>query len=372
MVFNPSKILKIENEEKYPVENKEKTKKEKIIDVGEYIFKLEDKWKLVSHLHKSIRHGNVEAAKKAAKWIYSLDKNYARYRLAVICFEDIAGGDPELINDIMSQGWKNEDIEKNGGVEWFSNVAGSLASTVKNRFANDLCQCGLFLDEYLEKFNLNKLEDQEIEQAFRIAWDENENYFLRAIAVWRIVGTKKVPNSRLGKFDGNFDLWLESQKEHNISQTIIDCMNYGMQTQNEGSHLFLGFSEIEKNKNSTLTKCNFLDFGDIGPYCSSSIDKHTSEGKKAIFDYIKNNEFLYSYGLDKDQLLNIIGKIQFRLEGGVLNKKLNFGIEKTIEELYWKKFAKINLLTPQMYLNIRNTNKDWHKYRIKNVNYIKK
>lgn len=361
-------LIKKEEMEKQPIKRKSvKTKKDKEIISDGFLFQLSDKWKLVSHLHKSIRHGEIERAKEAAKWIYLLDKNYARYRLAVIAFEDVAGANITLINEIMRQGWKNDEIEKNGGVDWFSEQAGKMAASVKNRFANDLCQCGVFINDYLDEYNLISLTDQPMEDAEAIAWDESVNYFYRAIAAWRITGTKLFPNDKLGKFEGDWDYWKILNIEHGVSWETIECMDFGQKTQNEGSPIFLGFAEKERERSSTFIENDFVKFPLIGPYSSSSIDKHTSEGKKAlrlIVDNIKQN-----YSVGEESLFYLLGKIQFREEGGVLNPQLKFGIEKEVEKLIWQKYMKENHLNKEIYLDLLNTKKDWHEAREKFVFY---
>lgn len=117
-----------------------------------------DKWKLVSHLHKSIRHGKSDEAKLAAKWLYMLDQNYARYRVAVISFEDVAGGNLSLVNSSMRDGFKFDDIERKGGVEWFSDYVYKLSDSIKNRFANDLCFVNIFPKTILKNFHYKVLK----------------------------------------------------------------------------------------------------------------------------------------------------------------------------------------------------------------------
>lgn len=329
---------------------------------------IKDKWKLVSHLHKSIRHGDEKSASEAAEAMYVLDKNYARYRLAVIAFEDVAGGSPDLINKIMQQGWSNADMKNNGGADWFKKQAVLMAGAVKNRFANDLCNCAYFISEYLEKFSLVKLSDQTIENAKLIAWNCNENYYIRALAAWRIVGTKAVPNKLIEKFEGSWNDWIESCRENGIDEVIIECMNFGMKTQNEGSHIFLPFTEVEKKKSSMIVENNYINLENVGPYCSSSIDKHTAEGKRAIKQFIENNKELKLYAkkinLSDDNLFILTGKIQFREEGGVLNRSVFFPEMKNIEKIYWKKFAEKAGFDHKIYSLIKNSAAEWQKARI--------
>ena len=127
-------------------------------------FSKEDKWKLVSHLHKSIRHGKADDAAAAAKWIYYVDPAYARYRMAVIAFEDVAGASPEVIIDSMSNGWKKEDIENQGGHVFLQEQARKWASTIKDRTANDWVSCTRWLPEYLEKYNVKRLSPLNLKQ----------------------------------------------------------------------------------------------------------------------------------------------------------------------------------------------------------------
>lgn len=379
MSFGSQYVVNVEEEFKKDLGNKKKAikkkKEDKFIKEDGYIFKIEDKWKIVSYLHKSIRHGKVEDARQAAKWIYKLDRNYGRYRLAVIAFEDVAGGNIDLINNIMEQGWKNEEIEKNGGVSWFVDQAGLMAKSIKNRFANDLCLCGMFIDEYLKKYNIRSLEEQLIDDALIIAWNNEENYYFRAIAAWRVVGTKLFLNPKLGKFEGDWELWLESNKKNDVSDNTLRCMEFGLKTQNEGSPIFLGFTEKELNKGFEIKEKKYIDFDKVGPYSSSAIDKHTAEGKKAISLYLNDNKMIMTEAnklfISYEDLSYIVAKIQFRLEGGVLNLSKTFDAEKFIDKYYWNFLSKKMNLNKEIYTMIRNSYFDWHEARKKTVTYKK-
>lgn len=336
-------------------------------------FSKDDKWKLVSHLHKSIRHGKADDAAAAAKWIYHIDPAYARYRMAVIAFEDIAGGSPEVILESMSGGWKKEDIENQGGHVFLQEQARKWALSVKDRTANDWVSCTRWLNQYLEKYNIEKIEQQSIEDALAIAWSKDSKWWEKGLSAWRIAGTVKFPNSILGKFEGDWDKWISSCKENGVSDITINCMLLGTATQKEGSPIFLPFVDIalKNEKVKIINDAKFIDLGYIGPYCSSSIDKHTSEGKKAIEHYVYSNKKLTTWMIWKNIDLEIakilVGKIQFWLEGGVLDKHLYYQTMKVINEDLRLKIQEETGINGSDFFKLVNDFDEWHKSREKYV-----
>lgn len=337
-------------------------------------FKPDDKWKLVSHLHKSIRHGKAHDAALAAKWIYALDPAYARYRMAVIAFEDVAGGSPEVVIDSMSQGWKKDDIERLGGSTFLVEQAIRWAESIKDRTANDWVSCTRWVSEYLTKYNVNAVDEQSIEDALEVAWDSSLTWWEQGIAAWRVAGTKRFPNHSLGKFDGDWDMWIQSCRDKGVSELMITCMELGTATQKEGSPIFLPFVDIafqteevkQVDKSSSV-----LDLGYVGPYCSASIDKHTSEGKKAIDDYILNNTALSQWlvwkGIDFQIAADLVGRIQFWVEGGVLNKHYVYPTMKNINNDIKKRVQERTGINGSDFFSLVNDTQNWHLSRKKIV-----
>lgn len=337
-------------------------------------FSKDDKWKLVSHLHKSIRHGKADDAAAAAKWLYHVDSSYARYRMAVIAFEDIAGGSPEVILDSMSGGWKKEDIEAQGGHVFMQEQARKWALAIKDRTANDWVVCTRWLKEYLDKYNIKSLEQQTIDDAISIAWCEKSLWWEKGLSAWRVAGTTKFPNSHLGKFEGDWNKWIESSKNNDVSEIIIKCMEIGTATQKEGSPIFLPFVDcaLQKEKSKVIEKENgFIDLGYIGPYSSSSIDKHTSEGKKAIEYYINSNNNLLTWlvwkNIDISAATEMLGKLQFWLEGGVLNKYIHYPTMKKINDDIKSRTQIDTGINGSEFFKLVNNFNDWHEARKKYV-----
>lgn len=347
-------------------------KKEIYLD-GWY-FKPDDKWKLVSHLHKSIRHGKAHDAALAAKWIYALDPAYARYRMAVIAFEDVAGGSPEVVIDSMSQGWKKDDIERLGGSAFIVEQAIKWAEAIKDRTANDWVSCTRWLSNYLDKYEINAVDEQSAEDALRIAWNVDLPWWERGIAAWRVAGTKRFPNPALGKFEGGWDDWVKSCRDKGVSDLMITCMELGTATQKEGSPIFLPFVDIafqHENVKQVDKTASVLDLGYVGPYCSASIDKHTSEGKKAIDDYILNNTSLSQWliwkGIDFQTAADLIGRIQFWIEGGVLNKHYIYPTMKKINNDIKKKVQERTGINGSEFFALVSDTQNWHLSRKKIV-----
>ena len=148
-------------------------------------------------------------------------------------------------------------------------------------------------------------------------------------------------------------------------------MMLGTATQKEGSPIFLAFVDLalQNEKVKTINDAKFIDLGYIGPYCSSSIDKHTSEGKKAIEHYVYSNKKLTTWlvwkNIDLDIAKNLLGKIQFWLEGGILDKHLYYPTMKKINEDLKLKIQEDTKINGSEFFTFVNDFENWHKAREK-------
>lgn len=338
-----------------------------------YKFNKEDKWKLISHLQKSIRKGLKEEAYQAARWSYSVDPTYTIYRMAVIAFEDVAGASPDVVVESMEKGWKRKNIEENlGGIDFIGLTAMQWADTVKDRIANEFCSCFLWYDRFTKTYgDVNKLGINDLSY---ISWNHDIFWAYRGIAAWAIAGSKLYPNKILNDKTNNWDKWIELNVENGVDENVIKCMDFGSKTQNEGSPIFLGFVNKAIKEEKAIIKENkkILMFDNIGPYLSSAIDKHTREGKQAISYFLHRRHDIVDWfikkGLSYDDCFRTIGKIQFMMEGGQLNKFYDYPTKNKIEkDLKLELQESLDINGSELFKLIGNINQ-WHDARVKVLN----
>lgn len=330
----------------------------------------DDKWKAVSHLQKCVRRGWAERAAQAVHWAWAINPAYVRYRMAVMAFEDVAGGSPDLVAASMTHGWKKDDIDAQGGVEWLAGQAHAWAASVKDRVANEWSACPRWLTDYEQRFG--PIAEQSVAHALDLAWSD-EPWWVRGLAAWRVAGTDRFPHERLGKFTGDWDAWIERNAQAGVSDAMLACLKAGAATQNEGSPLFLGLVERARLSEPTQeTVRPVLDLGNVGPWCSASLDKHTSEGKKAI-TWLWNHHpeisgWFQQLGWSPEQGKDAIGRMQFWMEGGQLDRFWDYPTRQTIDRDMKVRFAQTHGINgSELYQRVGANPAIWHEARLATV-----
>lgn len=325
----------------------------------------EDKWKAVSHLQKCIRRGWVSEVEQAVRLCYKIDAAYTRYRLSVIAFEDIAGGNPKLIAQSFQKGWSKKIIEELGGEDWLVEQATQWAMGPKDRLASDLGACVYYKSEFEEKYGL--FESLSIEKALDIAWSDAP-WAHRALALWRAFGTEQYPHPLLPKIKGDVDKVLQKNQELGISEAFNECIRAGS-TQKEFAPVFLplvalGLQKAEPELSVLPLEKNTPIW--IGPWVSIALDKHTREGQKALswaWYHLHWKKEFEALGATQQVALDAIGKMQFWMEGGLLDKTPNYPFKKQVTmESRQNVFATWPFSAKQLYTIAGNVEM-WNKAR---------
>lgn len=84
------------------------------------------KWLLASALHKSIRRGGAEPAKKFAAGLLSTQPSYLCFRLGTIALEEVGPGDWQLVGEVLDKIRARQTAA-------LPDLAGRLAQAVKSR-----------------------------------------------------------------------------------------------------------------------------------------------------------------------------------------------------------------------------------------------
>ena len=300
----------------------------------ESVLTREDKWKAVSHLQKCIRRGWVDLVGPAVDLCHDLDPAYTRYRLSVIAFEDIAGGNPDLIAESFADGWTKKAIEAKGGKDWLRAQALLWAGGPKDRLASDLLACLAWKKDF-ESIH-GPWEGLTVPQALDIAWNERSPWWSRALAFWRASGTTRYPDSRLPeKMDGDEPLLLESM-QGKVADSVALCVKAGL-SQRESAPVFLplvadarrGFESRPPTALSPALNTPVM----VGPWVSIALDRHTREGQKALSWAWFNagwKEAFEPFGATQEEALSAVARMQFWMEGGLLDPSLDYPLKKEV------------------------------------------
>lgn len=293
----------------------------------------EDKWKAVSHLQKCIRRGWVDLIEPAVHLCYELDPAYTRYRLSVIAFEDIAGGNPTAIAESFKDGWTKKVIESKGGLDWLVTQALEWARGPKDRLSSDLLACIYHLSDFEKKHG--EFSSISVDDALTLAWDESNPWWSRALAFWRASGTEHYPHPLLPKVPGDIEKVIALNDVKGISSKLSDCLRAG-KSQRESAPVFLPL--VGWGMKQEPSQLNVLDSSKnkpewIGPWVSIALDKHTREGQQALSWAWFNAGWKKSFEkhqANKELALDAVGRMQFWMEGGLLDKTFDYPLKKQV------------------------------------------
>lgn len=277
----------------------------------------QDKWKLASQLQKSIRHGHVELAGSTALALASLDASYLRYRMCVMSVEDIGAGSPAVVLEDMQGGWGAQAIASRGGSQFLADVAGRWAGLVKDRLPCDLLACRHWLNDF-ESLH-GAWEHLDFNQAVAVVSDRDRPWWERGLAAWSAAGTTRFPVGGLPEKEGQWEAWVEFASGF-AGQSCVDLMRVG-QGQREPHPVFLPLA-MDIQRGAYLAKGDIPALAPNGPWLSAALDKHTSEGKRAMrllaAQISKSHSSLATP--DQDTLVDLVGRVCFWLEGGVCDR----------------------------------------------------
>lgn len=293
----------------------------------------EDKWKIISHVHKSIRHGRPDDAEQGVRWLWDLDPEYLRYRLAVIAQEDVAAGSPELVAQLLDGGWKRYDMQKKGVGQVVEHIR-KWSLAVKDRTPCAFLDCAFYLKEFEDLHGSWAMLSPRA--ARKIAWEESHPWWVRGLAAWRAVGAEVFKSQHLPALEGNWDYYAQEAKEYaQMSDEEFYCFEMGRKTQVEAHPIFFPLAlAARKKQDATVKEVVVPDLGYAGPWVSAALDKHTLEGKKALEVLVKNKDSEYksliktcSPAVAKD----FIGRLWFWMEGGLLDKQWDYEMTRKID-----------------------------------------
>ncbi len=293
----------------------------------------QDKWKIASHLHKAIRHGLADDAEQGVRWLAEIDPAYLRYRLAVIAVEDVAAGSPEVIRQAFEGGWNKASIAARGGDEFLVEQARTWASSTKDRTPCAWLSCVRFRDEFEQQWG--RWELLPVRKATRLAFDVSQPWWARGLAAWRAAGSDNLKGS-LPSLPGNWDHYVGAASELGLPEALLECMKVGGKVQGEAHPIFIPLAGQAQLLEGTQPAVRTIPLaGYAGPWLSAALDKHTSEGKRALARLLQSNrgkvQQLMGSGASQEDVEDLVGRLWFWMEGGLLDRYLKYPTAEAID-----------------------------------------
>ena len=331
------------------------------------MFDKNDKWVLASHLQKAIRRGWGDEAAWAAEQLVQVDRAYLAYRLSVIAVEDVGAGDLEVVGQFVSeeQKWgarRFNTSKSDEDTEQWKQVATTFANAIKDRTPCEWMACVYWLNEFERQegpwAQLNPTE------CIAKAYEQDKPWWWRGLMAWRAAGTDKFPSSILPELPGCWEDW----KAHAPTETLTILEGFG-ERQREAHPVFFPLAVFERF-NDANSKVMSYDCGDIlksGPWLSAALDKHTSEGNKAIGQFLRQvpkpvQDQLKSV-VGYDGMNDVVGRLMFWMEGGKVNRAQHYQLASQISHDIKAKWLSQTGLSGRWLLEHFGKPDQWHEAR---------
>ena len=291
-------------------------------------FEKDKKWLAASCLQKSIRSGLTDLAIEYTDRLYDIERSYLLYRLSIIAVEDIGIANIPLINNFLSTEIKKDNIEKNGGKDYVLQTVAQMCDSIKDRTGADMSHLASFISI------------KNTESYSNIYFDHNKTNPERCLAFWLAHGSEKnIKHSIIS--NGNSDEY--SKIFSTLTEESQNILNHTLKYHRE-PHLFaipLCEEAFKKEQNASYKKYKTGDVVEQELYnidvytdqsgnnwLSTGIDKHTSEGARALKKFINNSReiksFLNKHKVPYTQWAELIGRALFRFEGHQVNKRIYY------------------------------------------------
>jgi hypothetical protein len=315
-----------------PSSQKKRLKEAPLVSFKGEVLIVSDKWKLASQLQKSIRRGLSDEAEFAMAALLGLDAAYARYRLAVIMVEDVAAGSPAEAWEVAKGGWKKPDIEARGGAEFLVKSAGQLAEMTKDRSPCLAISCTRWAADVAAKEG--DFASWGFPEAAYAAMDPSRPWQTRALAAWRCIGSDLVKSDFLPPVSGDKSRWCSIVGEH-LGSLAQQWLGWSLRYQGEAHSIGMALAFSGQRESSvSIIHPPLTDLGHAGPWLSAALDRHTSEGKRALERALERTdawEWFFARGLTRHEAIDAIARLWFWVEGVQCASSLDYDLSRRMD-----------------------------------------
>ena len=288
-------------------------------------------WIAMSLLQKSIRRGEEHLALRAGATLLHGSPGRLWRQLGCTAFEDIGIGDLDTVA-LVTAALAGKRFRSELGGEW------SVASFLVSRMSQ-ATKCRASDDLLLATENHPDFQDERLVFAFRCIDDLThialgvEPLPIRALAAWFAIGTDRRPSSRLLSRRGDPVALFNALREI-IDHTVVDLSKEGFRRTGEVLSPFVALLwPARQQQTATVEDDEFPTELMIGDAPAWAYDVYSREGRAALANFIGGRTETARWVRDHippRQQLAFLGGIVFRIEGGLVRKRLRW---KTGDEL---------------------------------------
>lgn len=253
--------------------------------------RLPDKWIAASALQKGIRRGNVELAIRALDTLWKIDHRYARKRLAIIAFEDVGLGAPDIVAVTVMACSGTKYLPKEKIYPAVRACAIALATSAKERSAEHIYT----LLAHHEAYELirDRFAHKTPHQLVDIIIDTDRFLIERSAAAWLLAGTKRFGEGLMPEVQGDLGAyeWAIEQLDIPLWHPLVTMA--GIRVTQCVLPVFwpLKLSQKECGEAAIINNSRKLSEA-ISPVPSYALDQFTRGGKAVIRTFLKEDNKL--------------------------------------------------------------------------------
>ncbi|TXM73120.1 hypothetical protein FV218_11870 [Methylobacterium sp. WL69] len=292
-------------------------------------------WIAMSLLQKAIRRGLPRLALQAAARLLTDSPERLWRRCGGIAFEDVGAADPETVG-LVTAALGGKRIRVTLGGEWqvASFIVEAMAEAPKCRGADDLLM-SVELHPDLTQARQTQAE-LSVHQLRRIVLSQ-ATLQERALALWYVLGTDRRPSRHLRAYRGEPTIVFDLLDELGTPPTMVEIAREGFRRTREVLCPFVGMLMADrKPKGSSVEDDDLPEQAMIGPVPGWALDIYTREGRAALNQFGAGETNTAKWVRDRippAKRLDMLGGILFRVEGGLVARRLRWPIALELRRL---------------------------------------
>ena len=135
---------------------------------------------------------------------------------------------------------------------------------------------------------------------------------------------------------GDWEAFVAAAEAQGLSSAESTCLRTGGKVQGEPHPIFLPLACLARRaEGASPLDRPVPQLGYAGPWLSSALDKHTSEGKRALSAlltrYPDRVRTLQANGASVEQVQEAVGRLWFWMEGGRLDRAWDYPTARTVD-----------------------------------------
>jgi hypothetical protein len=288
----------------------------------------------MSLLQKAIRRAEEDLALQAAATLLHIDPARLWRRAGCIAFEDIGVGDLDAVF-LVTAALAGKTFRGQLGGEWpvASFIVSRMAQAPKCRAADDLL---MFVEGHPSlKQARSDLAHETTPDLLRIVTG-SDPLPLRALALWYVLGTDRRPSRHLLARRGEPHTVFDHLCEAGFPHTIVEVAQEGWRKTSEVLCPYVSLlAPLKLQEPGTIVDDDLPSATMIGGVPGWAYDMYSREGWNALERFLLGSSDTACWvreHIPASQRVAFLGGVVFRVEGGLVRKRLRWG---TANQLRW-------------------------------------